>query len=169
MVLLVLVGVLAGIVTSLSPRVLPVLPIVLAAGVRRHESTVPGVEETAASRVPDRVRSWRPDGVVAGLVISFSVSTLFGSLVLSTFNLPQDLLFDAGIVVLVVIGISLLWPRLGDLLERPFARLPGRTVNPDSNGIVLGLGLGLLFVPCAGPVLATIAGSGPRTGSATAR
>ena len=161
MFLLVVVGVLAGIVTSLSPCVLPVLPIVLAAGVRRQES-VPvevgaGVGAPGAPERTERVRSWRPYGVVAGLVISFSVSTLFGSLVLSALDLPQDLLRDAGIVVLVVIGVSLLWPRLGDLLERPFARLPGRTVNPDGNGIVLGLGLGLLFVPCAGPVLATIA------------
>jgi len=38
MFLLVVVGVLAGIVTSLSPCVLPVLPIVLAAGVRRQQS-----------------------------------------------------------------------------------------------------------------------------------
>ena len=45
----------------------------------------------------------------------------------------------------------------GDLLERPFARLPTRQIDPNSNGVVLGLGLGLLFVPCAGPVLATIA------------
>jgi thiol-disulfide isomerase/thioredoxin len=37
------------------------------------------------------------------------------------------------------------------------ARLPGRPVRPDSNGLLLGLGLGLLFVPCAGPVLAAIA------------
>ena len=190
MFLLVVVGVLAGIVTSLSPCVLPVLPIVLAAGVRRRGtedplagssvntedphaassvntedphvgssvSTVPsGAGVSAPAQAPERVRSWRPYGVVAGLVVSFSVSTLFGSLILSALNLPQNLLRDAGIVVLVVIGISLLWPRLGDLLERPFARLPGRAVNPDSNGIVLGLGLGLLFVPCAGPVLATIA------------
>jgi thiol-disulfide isomerase/thioredoxin len=57
----------------------------------------------------------------------------------------------------VIIGVSLLDPRLADLLQRPFARLPHRNVNPDSNGLVLGLGLGLLFVPCAGPVLATIA------------
>ena len=82
---------------------------------------------------------------------------LFGSLVLSALHLPQDLLRDAGVVVLVVIGLSLLIPRLADLLARPFERLPQRRVDPDSNGIVLGLGLGLLYVPCAGPVLATIA------------
>jgi cytochrome c biogenesis protein CcdA/thiol-disulfide isomerase/thioredoxin len=94
---------------------------------------------------------------VAGLVLSFTVSTLFGSLILSALHLPQDLLRNVGIAVLAIIGFSLLWPRLGDLLERPFARLPRRQINPESNGVVLGLGLGLLFVPCAGPVLATIA------------
>jgi len=164
MFLLIVVGLLAGIVTSLSPCVLPVLPIVLAAGVPRSAASI--AAEPGASGVvvavdprdgPTRSRSWRPYGVVAGLVISFSASTLFGSLVLGALHLPQDLLRDAGVVVLVVIGLSLLWPRFADLLERPFARIPGRAVDPDSNGIVLGLGLGLLFVPCAGPVLATIA------------
>jgi cytochrome c biogenesis protein CcdA/thiol-disulfide isomerase/thioredoxin len=155
MFLLAVVGVLAGIVTSLSPCVLPVLPIVLAAGAsRRHVGPV--LAESAPDGEPSR-RSWRPYGVVAGLVLSFSVSTLFGSLILSTLHLPQDLLRNVGIVVLAVIGFSLLWPRLGDLLERPFTRLPRRQVDPNSNGVVLGLGLGLLFVPCAGPVLATIA------------
>ena len=141
MVLLVVIGLLAGVITSISPCVLPVLPVVLAAGAR-----------------PDGARrSWRPYGVVAGLVVSFTASTLFGSLVLSALHLPQDLLRDAGVLVLVLIGLGLLWPRLGELLERPFARLRGRPVNPDRNGVVLGLGLGLLFVPCAGPVLAAIA------------
>ncbi|MEO9138839.1 MAG: redoxin domain-containing protein, partial [Jatrophihabitans sp.] len=111
-----------------------------------------------ADFVGKRRRSRRPYGVVAGLVISFSVSTLLGSLLLRALHLPQDLLRNIGIVVLVIIGLSLILPRLGDLLERPFSRLSrGRAVNPDNNGLVLGLGLGLVFVPCAGPVLATIA------------
>ncbi|MFI9387286.1 cytochrome c biogenesis protein DipZ [Kutzneria sp. NPDC052558] len=138
MVTLVVVGFLAGVITSLSPCVLPVLPIVLTSG------------------GPQR-RKWRPYLVIAGLVLSFALSTLFGSLVLSALGLPQTLLRDAGVVVLALIAVGLLWPRFGELLERPFARLSGRPVNPDGNGIVLGLGLGLLFVPCAGPVLATIA------------
>jgi cytochrome c biogenesis protein CcdA/thiol-disulfide isomerase/thioredoxin len=141
MITLIVVGLLAGVITSISPCVLPVLPVILA----------------GSPTTPSGTRSWRPYGVVAGLVISFSVSTLFGSLLLSALDLPQDLLRDAGIVVLAVIGVSLLVPQFGALLERPFARLPNRSVNRDGNGIVLGLGLGLLFVPCAGPVLATIA------------
>jgi cytochrome c biogenesis protein CcdA/thiol-disulfide isomerase/thioredoxin len=172
MITLIVVGFLAGVITSISPCVLPVLPVVLTAGTSRRDPVPVAVGATAvpvgAGAGPDetepepptearRVRSWRPYGVVLGLVISFSVSTLFGSLVLSALHLPQDLLRDAGIVVLVLIGVGLIWTRFGEQLERPFARLSGRQVNPDSNGIVVGLGLGLLFVPCAGPVLATIA------------
>lgn len=163
MLTLFLVGLVAGVITSLSPCVLPVLPVVLSAavpagGVRRSTATMvddsaPGIP--AARRF--RPKSWRPYGVVAGLVLSFSAATLFGSLMLKALHLPSDLLHNIGIVVLVVVGLSFIVPRLGDLLERPFARLPGRNVNPDGNGIVLGLGLGLLFVPCAGPVLAAIA------------
>ncbi|MEO8889092.1 MAG: cytochrome c biogenesis protein CcdA, partial [Jatrophihabitantaceae bacterium] len=140
MLILVIVGFTAGVITSISPCVLPVLPVILSASANRSQSR------------------WRPYGVVAGLVLSFSASTLFGSLLLSALHLPQDFLRDAGILVLVVIGLSLIVPKLAELLERPFTRLTSRRgVNPDSNGLVLGLGLGLLFVPCAGPVLATIA------------
>jgi cytochrome c biogenesis protein CcdA/thiol-disulfide isomerase/thioredoxin len=139
MITLIVVGFLAGVITSISPCVLPVLPVVLTAGATQG------------------TRSWRPYGIVLGLVLSFSVATLFGSLVLSALHLPQDLLRDAGIVVLVLIGVGLIWIRFGELLARPFARIRGRQVDPNGNGIVLGLGLGLLFVPCAGPVLATIA------------
>ena len=149
MLILIVVGFAAGVITSLSPCVLPVLPVILASNAN---PATPGAQAETSTH-----NRWRPYGVVAGLVISFSASVLFGSLLLSALHLPQNLLRDAGIVVLVIIGISLLDPRLADLLQRPFARLPHHKVNPDSNGLVLGLGLGLLFVPCAGPVLATIA------------
>ncbi len=149
MITLIVVGFLAGVITSISPCVLPVLPVVLTAGSNRR---APADSE----QVSERRFSWRPYGIVAGLVLSFCLSTLFGSLVLSALHLPQDLLRYAGIVVLVLIGVGLIWARFGEVLERPFARIRGRQVNPDSNGLLTGLGLGLLFVPCAGPVLATI-------------
>ncbi|MDT5273891.1 MAG: hypothetical protein QOG95_823 [Mycobacterium sp.] len=154
---LALVGLVAGVITSVSPCVLPVLPVVLTASVPSHtgvRSHTGG--DTAREDNGRRMRSWRPYGVVAGLVLSFSVATLFGSLLLSALHLPADLLRLVGIVVLVVIGVSFIWRRFGELLERPFARLPGRQVNPYSNGLILGMGLGLLYVPCAGPVLAVV-------------
>lgn len=147
MLVLIAIGLVAGVVTSISPCVLPVLPVVLLAG-----STRPAPVVGRRRRV-----SWRPYGVVAGLVVSFSTSTLLGSLVLDALGLPQDLLRTAGIGVLLLVGLGMVWGRLGALIERPFLRLTGRPVHPDGHSLVVGLGAGLLFVPCAGPVLATIA------------
>jgi cytochrome c biogenesis protein CcdA/thiol-disulfide isomerase/thioredoxin len=141
---LVVIGLLGGLITSLSPCVLPVLPVVLASGVSAPQA---GGGQTKA----------RPYAVIAGLVLSFSLATLFGSVVLSALHLPQDLLRDAGIAVLVLVGVGLVVPWVGHLVERPFARLPARAVSSKSSGLGLGLALGLLYVPCAGPVLATIA------------
>ena len=77
---LVVVGLLAGLITSLSPCILPVLPIVLAAGMTAQPEA--GADAEAAA-VPYRTRIRRPVPVVAGLVVSFSLATLFGSIVLS--------------------------------------------------------------------------------------
>ena len=98
----------------------------------------------------------RPYAVIAGLVLSFTVFTLTAAALLSSLGLPEDLLRHIAIAVVVVVGLSLVWPRLGDLLGRPFYGLARR--NPgDSGGFVLGLSLGLLFTPCAGPVIAAVA------------
>jgi len=98
----------------------------------------------------------RPYAVVGGLVVSFSVFTLIGSSLLSVLGLPQDVLRDVGLVVLAVVALGLIVPSFGDLLERPFARMVGGRQHDQGGGFVLGISLGLLFVPCAGPVLAAI-------------
>jgi cytochrome c biogenesis protein CcdA/thiol-disulfide isomerase/thioredoxin len=133
-IFLILIGLAAGVVTAVSPCVLPVLPVLLAGG--------------AAGRKPLRI--------VAGLALSFSVFTLFAAWILDQLGLPQDTLRDAAIVLLFLLAATLLVPRLALLLERPlaaFSRLRPRGVG---GGFWLGATLGLVFVPCAGPVLATI-------------
>ena len=134
MLVLLVIGFLAGIVTAISPCVLPVLPVLLAGG--------------AAGRKPLRI--------VAGLVVSFSVFTLFASWLLRQLGLPQDLLRNLAIVLLFVMAGVLLLPRAALLLERSlgfFSRL--RPANAGG-GFFLGATLGLVFVPCAGPFLAAI-------------
>jgi cytochrome c biogenesis protein CcdA/thiol-disulfide isomerase/thioredoxin len=131
------IGFVAGLITAVSPCVLPVLPIVLAGG------SVGGTRR-------------RPYAIVAGLVLSFTVFTLSASTLLSALGLPQDTLRNVAITLLFVVAATLLVPRLGTLIELPLARL-SRGPNGDlGGGVVLGLSLGLVFVPCGGPVLATV-------------
>src|SRR5437867_8652623 len=128
MLVLIGIGLLAGLVTAMSPCVLPVLPILLAGG--------------ASGR--------RPLRIIVGLVISFVVFTLFASWLLDRLGLPQDLLRDLAIALLFVVAVTLLVPPLGALLERPLARLS--RLRAGGGGFLLGASLGLVFVPCAGPV-----------------
>lgn len=127
----------AGLITATSPCVLPVLPILLAGG--------------AASS--DRRR---PLAIVAGVIVSFTVFTLIGATLLSALGLPEDLLRDLALAALFVFAASLLSRRVARVLERPFLFLTRRRVARDSNGFVVGLSVGLVFVPCAGPVLAAM-------------
>jgi cytochrome c biogenesis protein CcdA/thiol-disulfide isomerase/thioredoxin len=126
----------AGLITALSPCVLPVLPVLLAGGA------------SGGTR--------RPYAVVAGLVLSFTVFTITAAALLDALGLPQDLLRNLAVVLLVLAGAAIAVPRLGDLLQRPFLALTRRRPGDLGGGLVLGLALGLVFVPCAGPVLAAI-------------
>jgi cytochrome c biogenesis protein CcdA/thiol-disulfide isomerase/thioredoxin len=156
---LLLVGVVAGVVAGISPCILPVLPVVLVAG-----ATLPGqgaavTEPADGARAPvrSRRRLARPVATVLGLVASFSLLILAGSEIISLFHLPSGFLRDAGIVLLVVVGLGFLVEPVARVLERPFARIGSkRQPGGGTGGFVLGLALGALYVPCAGPILAAI-------------
>lgn len=142
---LVLVALAAGLIAGISPCILPVLPIVFVAGVAAPDAAT-------AQKAPWR----RSVAIVLGLVLSFSLLVLAGSEILSGLHLPQSTLMWTGIVLLGLVGLGFVVPVLGEWLERPFARLVGRQPSSSSGGFVIGLALGLVFVPCAGPVLAAI-------------
>ena len=207
MIVLLLVGFLGGLVTGISPCILPVLPVIFASGaasgiderataaegdrevqiaapVERVPVTagggvassgpgappggapvesvaeVAGPVADARARLVANRRRRRPFAVVGGLVLSFSLATLLGTWLLSALGLPYGLLRWIGIVALGLLGTGLLVPEVGDLLERPFARITAGSEVREGGGFVLGLSLGLVFVPCAGPVLATITAVG---------
>jgi cytochrome c biogenesis protein CcdA/thiol-disulfide isomerase/thioredoxin len=136
---LLLVGVafVAGIVTAISPCVLPVLPIVFAGGASGGRR--------------------RPYAIVAGLVASFTVFTLAATALLSALGLPEDLLRNIAIGIVLLVGLSLLLPPVARLVERPFQALGRRAPSDAGGGFLLGASLGLLFTPCAGPVIAAVA------------
>ena len=145
MLLLVPIGLVAGLVTGLSPCVLPVLPGVLAA------SALPGGGTTQAAP-----RRSRPYLVVAGLVGTFTAVTLLAAWLVAQLHLPSGLLRTLGILALVVVGLGLLVPPIGRVLERPFARMGRLQPRRHASAVAFGAMLGLVFVPCAGPVLAAI-------------
>ena len=152
---LVAIGLLGGLITGISPCVLPVLPVILlSAGAQGARGDDKEADGGFASR-------FHPYLVVTGLVVSFTVFTLLGSTLLSLLHLPQDLIRWIGIVMLALIGLGMMVPKVMEILERPFARFQrfGGSKNP-SNGFLLGLVLGAAYVPCAGPVLAAVAVAG---------
>ncbi|MBD7956324.1 cytochrome c biogenesis protein DipZ [Microbacterium sp. Sa4CUA7] len=146
---LIVIGLLGGLITGISPCILPVLPVIFLTGGAQSARF-----EGDATTIPAR-RS-RPYLVIAGLVTSFTLVTLAGSLLLGALNLPQDVIRWVGIAVLVAIAVGLLVPRFEQLLEKPFQWLPRREVANRGSGFAVGLALGAVFVPCAGPVLAAI-------------
>ncbi len=158
MALLIIVSFVAGLATVVSPCVLPVLPIVLATGVGGDRR--------------------RPYLVIAGLIASFTFFTLASVQIIQTLHLPSDALRTIAILVIALFGLTLLVPRLTVAFERLTARLPGigaRLAGPDLGGsadegrsglrgsaagaigsLATGAGLGLVWVPCAGPILGAI-------------
>src|SRR5688500_3303909 len=134
-------AVLAGAATALSPCVLPVLPVALAAG------------STGGRR--------RPLGVAVGLAGTFALAAVLLTRVLDALGLPGDLARGLAIAVLAAFGVALVVPRLGAALEGRLSRLARRgpaTGGGDGfrSGLVLGASLGLVYAPCAGPILAGV-------------
>ena len=146
---LALIGLVGGLITGISPCILPVLPVVFfAGGVEGRARTTdrqggdpttkgaagsvgamaqpsflsgrddldarrrrdPGGTDQPTSR--DRASARRPYLVILGLVTSFTLVTLVGTVLLNLLGLPQDLLRWAGIAVLALLGVGLLVPQV---------------------------------------------------------
>ena len=140
MTLLILFALIAGAGTALSPCVLPILPAVLSAGV------------TGGRR--------RPAGVVAGIVVAFTVATVALVYVIDALGLPDDLVRWVAIGTLFVFGVVLLVPPLADRVEAFISRIvPGPARSKGEGfwpGFALGTSLGFVYAPCAGPILAGV-------------
>src|SRR5580704_12613254 len=131
-----------GVLTILSPCILPVLPFVF-----------------ARADQPFR-RSGLP--LLTGMALTFSlvaVAAAFGGHWVVRLN--QGGRYVA-MVVFLVLGVSLLFPSLAEALTRPLVRAGGRlqggpsTESSIGKSFVLGISTGLLWAPCAGPILGLI-------------
>ena len=147
MIILIAFALLAGLVTILSPCILPLLPLVLATG---------------------SGGGWlRPLGVIAGLVVSFTVFTLTLTALVAALGIPAGALRWIAVGALALFGLALLIPAFGARLAPLFGRLAGAGAGRGGNGLAgggnglagglaLGATLGLVWAPCVGPIMASV-------------
>ena len=137
MLILVPIAFAAGVITAFTPCILPVLPIVLAGGAGGGTKR-------------------RPYAIAAGLVTTFTAFLLAGAWLWGLLGISAKHQIQIGAALLLVLAVTLIVPKIGELVERPFAFLTRRRAGDLGGGFFLGASLGLVFVPCGGPVLATL-------------
>ncbi|WGD52213.1 cytochrome c biogenesis CcdA family protein [Bradyrhizobium sp. CB1650] len=136
-------AVLAGILTIAAPCTLPMLPILLGASIGRSSHL-------------------RPVMIALGFVISFSAAALLLGALTRLFDFDPNLLRSTAAILLIGFGLLMLWPapfewlslRLNGWLDLGATSAAQR--DGALGGLVLGTTLGLVWTPCAGPVLGSI-------------
>jgi cytochrome c biogenesis protein CcdA/thiol-disulfide isomerase/thioredoxin len=141
MLFLTMFAFLAGIVTVLSPCILPLLPIILSSS--------------------DASGKQKPLGVVTGFTLSFTFFTLFLAAIVQYSGIPADSLRVFAIFVLVIFGLSLLLDPVQKQIEVLFGKVAnlipaGQNKKGFLGGVLVGISLGLLWTPCVGPILASV-------------
>jgi len=142
-----------GVLTILSPCILPILPFVF-----------------ARADQPFR-KSGLP--LLAGMAATFAVVASLAAVGGGWAVRANQFGRIAALVLFGVFGLTLLFPSLAERLSRPFVRLGSRlSQNSDAgpsitNSFLLGIGTGLLWAPCAGPILGLIL-TGAALGGASA-
>lgn len=145
--LLLLLAYLGGVLTLLSPCILPVLPFVFARADRPFlRSTLP---------------------LLVGMALTFTVVASLAAVGSQWVAQANQVGRWVALVLMAVFAIALLWPTLADHLLAPFqrigARLSARADAADSAGhggawtsLLIGIATGLLWAPCAGPILGLV-------------
>jgi cytochrome c-type biogenesis protein len=134
---------LAGIVTIAAPCTLPMLPILLGASVGHTGKT-------------------RPAMIALGFVLSFSATALLLGAITRIFDFDPNVLRTAAAILLLGFGLLMIWPTPFEWLSIRFSGLVTNSSTGMAShqgtlgGFVLGTTLGLVWTPCAGPVLGSI-------------
>ena len=132
---------LAGVVTIAAPCTLPMLPILLGASVGQTSKA-------------------RPAMIALGFVMSFSMVALALSAITRVFDFDPNSLRTGAAILLLAFGLLMIWPAPFEFLTARLGGLSGGSTSLPSHGaiggFVLGTTLGVVWTPCAGPVLGSI-------------
>ncbi|MBI2337567.1 metalloregulator ArsR/SmtB family transcription factor [Candidatus Daviesbacteria bacterium] len=132
----------SGILTVFSPCVLPILPAVLASGIDGNTRRI--------------------KGVIIGLVISFTIASLFLATLVRVLGIPADTVRTLAVVLLAIFGLSLvfsiIWEKVQIWIERYWHFQPIQNQTGGFwGGFLTGTSLGIVWTPCIGPVVAAMA------------
>ena len=141
--LLIILAYLGGVLTILSPCILPVLPFVFArAGRSFARSTLP---------------------MLAGMAATFAIVATLAAVGGGWAVRANAIGRWAALILLALFGIALVFPSVSDRLTRPLVALGSRLSERQPgeresiwSSAVLGVATGLLWAPCAGPILGII-------------
>ena len=141
MVILTFFAFVSGVITILSPCILPVLPIVLSGSIGGKS---------------------KPFGVVLGFITSFTLFTLALSTIVRLLNISPDSLRVVALVIIILFGIILLFPKLQLYFEMFVSRFIKQKTTKQKGGLfggfMVGTSLGLIWTPCVGPIMASVIG-----------
>lgn len=134
---------LEGLALIVSPCILPVLPLVLAASVDGGKR--------------------RPYGIIIGFVLAFSLFAIAARELVALLGIDLDVIRDVSLVLLALFGLVLLSEKLSarfSALTQGAANFGNTLASARGEGLLGGIGIGaligLVWTPCAGPILATV-------------
>lgn len=139
-----LFAVLAGVLTVGAPCILPMLPILLGTTVGQQSKL-------------------RPLFITLGFIIAFAIVAFLFGLFTNILGLSPQVLRTVAVVMLAIFGVFMVWPTPFEKLTTYLSgfinkanSISQKAGNGNFGALVLGLMLGVIWTPCAGPVLGSI-------------
>lgn len=133
---LIIVTYLAGVLTILSPCILPVLPFVFA---RSQQSFL-------KNGIP----------LLLGMSLTFSLFSALAIIGGEWIANANEVGRFLALTLLTVFGLSLIFPEFSERLLAPLTRLGSRVGSGTHSSFLIGVSTGLLWAPCAGPILGLV-------------